>query len=115
MAAQHKTYFNSVDWNALQEDHPIGDDFVSFAKKSQDEIRAHQEKLFRRCVARAWQTPFYQKLWGNAGVEPGDIKGLDTLSELPVFDKSDIMDSIARNPPLGDLQGSRATRTAALQ
>ncbi len=105
MAGQHNTYFNSVDWNALQKDHPIGEAFVSFAKQSQDEIRAHQEKLFARCVARAWQTSFYQRLWGNAGIEPGDIKGLETLPQLPMFDKSDIMDSIAQNPPLGDFAG----------
>ncbi|MDJ0919504.1 MAG: phenylacetate--CoA ligase family protein [Henriciella sp.] len=105
MAGEHKTYFNSVDWDALQADHPIGDAFVSFAQKSQDEIRAHQEKLFARCVNRAWQVPFYQKLWGDAGIEPGDIKGLETLASLPMFDKSDIMDSIGRKPPLGDFAG----------
>ncbi len=105
MAAQHKTYFNSVDWNALQKDHPIGDDFLAFAKKSKDEIRTHQERLFARCVDRAWKVPFYQRLWGEAGVEPGDIKGLETLPQLPVFDKSDIMASIARTPPLGDFSG----------
>ncbi len=61
-----------------------------------------QEARFLECVKRAWKTPFYRRLWGEAGVEPGDIKGLETLSSLPSFDKSDIMDSIARNPPLGD-------------
>lgn len=105
MSGRHNTYFNAVDWDALQADHPIGDDFVAFAKKSRDEIRAHQERLFARCVARAWATPFYQRLWGNAGVEPGDIKGLETLPSLPMFDKADIMESIAANPPLGDFSG----------
>ena len=102
----HNTYFNSVDWAALQRDHPVGDEFLSFAKKSRDEIRAHQEGLFARCVARAWQIPFYQKLWGEAGLESGDIKGLETLASLPVFDKADIMASIARTPPLGDFSGA---------
>ena len=105
MSDAHNTYFNAVDWAALQADHPIGDDFVAFAKKSHDEIRAHQERLFTRCVQRAWQVPFYQRLWGSAGVEPGDIKGLETLPSLPAFDKSDIMDSIAASPPLGDFGG----------
>ena len=105
MAGQHNTYFNSVDWNALQADHPIGDDFLAFAKQSQDEIRAHQEKLFARCVDRAWKTSFYQRLWGSVGIEPGDIKGLETLPQLPMFDKSDVMESIAASPPLGDFAG----------
>ncbi len=105
MTDTHNTYFNSVDWPALQRDHPIGGAFLAFAKRSPDEIRAHQEKLFRRCVSRAWQVPFYQRLWGRAGIEPGDIRGLETLPDLPVFDKTDIMDSIALAPPLGDFAG----------
>lgn len=105
MTQDHNTYFNSVDWDALQADHPIGDGFLRFASRSQDEIRAHQERLFARCVARAWQIPFYQRLWGNAGIEPGDIKGLEMLGQLPVFDKSDIMQSIERHPPFGDFGG----------
>ena len=105
MADRHNTYFNSVDWAALQADHPAGADFVAFASKSRDEIHAHQERLFARLMARAWQTPFYQRLWGARGIEPGDIGGLGDLSKLPVFDKSDIMDSIAAKPPFGDFAG----------
>ncbi|MFN7053955.1 phenylacetate--CoA ligase family protein [Hyphomonas sp.] len=108
MTDGHNTYFNSVDWAAMQADHPVGDAFLAFARKSRDEIRAHQERLFARLVARAWQTEFYRRHWGNAGIQPGDIKGLETLPQLPSFDKSDIMDSIARNPPLGDFGGFEA-------
>lgn len=102
---EHNTYFNSVDWNALQAEHPVGEAFVRLARQSADEIRQHQERLFARCVQRGWQIPFYQRLWGNAGVQPGDIKGLETLSALPAFDKADIMESIALSPPFGDFGG----------
>ncbi|MGP1275475.1 MAG: phenylacetate--CoA ligase family protein [Caulobacterales bacterium] len=106
MSDGHNTYFNAVDWNAVRADFPIGADFVDFATRtSRDELRARQERLFAACVARAWQTPFYQRLWGAAGIEPGDIKGLETLPSLPSFDKQDIMDSIARKPPFGDFAG----------
>jgi len=101
----HRTYFNSVDWNALQADHPIGDDFIAVAKLSRDEIRARQNVLFARCVDRAWQTIFYQKHWGAAGIKPGDIKSLDDLPNIPTFDKSDIMASLDRAPPFGDFGG----------
>ena len=102
----HRTYFNSVDWAALERDHPIGDDFTKFATTiSRDELRARQNALFLRCVERAWATPFYQRLWGAAGVEKGDVKSLDDLPSLPVFDKQDIMNSIAAAPPLGDFGG----------
>lgn len=106
MSDGHNTYFNAVDWNAVRADFPVGDEFTRFVTSiSRDELRARQEKLFARCVARAWQTPFYQRLWGKAGIEPGDIKGLETLSSLPSFDKQDIMDSIALKPPFGDFAG----------
>ena len=104
--SDHRTYFNAVDWDAVQADHPIGEDFVRFAKEtSRDVLFAHQNKLFMRMVARAWKTPFYQTLWGAQGIEPGDITSLEDLPKLPVFDKQDIMDSIARNPPFGDFAG----------
>ena len=34
MTDVHNTYFNSVDWEALQKEHPIGDAFLTFARKS---------------------------------------------------------------------------------
>ena len=102
----HRNYFEAADWDALARQHPVGTDFVDMATTiSRDELFARQNALFLKSVERAWKTPFYQKLWGEAGVEPGDITGLEMISELPSFDKSDIMDSIARNPPFGDFDG----------
>lgn len=102
----HRTYFNSVDWSALEREQPIGDAFVRMATTlSRDALRARQNALFARCVARAWETPFYRRLWGAAGASPGDIRSLDDLARLPAFDKQDIMDSIARDPPFGDFAG----------
>jgi phenylacetate-CoA ligase len=102
----HQTYWQSIDYPALVADHPIGDAFTHFATTiSRDALRAHQNRLFLRCVDRAWKTPFYQRLWGAAGIQPGDIRSLSDLPSLPSFDKSDIMDSLARNPPFGDFAG----------
>ena len=45
----HKTYFNSVDWAALERDHPVGKAFTSFATTiSRDALRARQNTLGRR-------------------------------------------------------------------
>lgn len=102
----HRTYFNSVDWTALEAEHPIGAAFAKFVTTiSRDELRARQEALFLKCVKRAWATPFYQRLWGAAGAAEGDIRSLEDLRRLPRFDKQDIMDSIARRPPFGDFAG----------
>jgi phenylacetate-CoA ligase len=105
MTDTHRTYWDEIDFAQMAAEHPIGDAFQVFARKSRDEIRAHQERLFARCVARAWQVPFYQRLWGEAGIARGDIRGLDDLPTLPVFDKSDIMASLERAPPFGDFAG----------
>jgi len=100
------TYFDFVNPDQLRAEHPIGDAFLDFAKTiSRDELFAHQDKLFRRMLKRAWKIPFYQKLWGEQGIEAGDIQGLADIGKLPVFDKSDIMASIERQSPFGDFSG----------
>jgi len=100
----HGTYWDSFDHAALRREHPIGDDFTRFATSiSRDELRSRQNALFQRCVARAWTTPFYRRLWGAAGIAPGDVTGLDELEKLPSFGKSELMDSLDRAPPFGDL------------
>jgi phenylacetate-CoA ligase len=99
-------YLTSVDARALATEFPLGESFVRrFAAISRDELRAVQEARFRSVLARAWQVPFYRRLWGAAGAQPGDVRSLDDLPKLPTFDKSDIMASIAQRPPLGDFHG----------
>ena len=99
-------YLQTIDTDQLLADHPIGDEFNKLARGlSRDELFARQDQLFRRCLKRAWQTGFYQRLWGGRGIEPGDIHGLEDISKLPVFDKTDLLESIHANPPLGDFGG----------
>ena len=101
-----QTYFNAAGIPAILQDHPIGDAFDALARGlSRDELFARQDRLFRRCLQSAWRTGFYQRLWGEAGLEPGDLAGLEDLGKLPVFDKSDLMASIEAHPPLGDFGG----------
>ncbi len=96
-------YFSVANPAALRREYPLGDDFLTrFAGMSRDELRAIQEGRFRRCLERAWATPFYRRLWGEAGLEPGDVQSLEDLPRLPVFSKSDLMKSVERNPPFGD-------------
>ncbi len=101
-----RTYLQTLDTDQLLADHPIGDEFTELARSlSRDELFARQDRLFRRCLARAWQTGFYRRLWGGRGIEPGDIQGLGDIAKLPVFDKADLMESIDAHPPLGDFGG----------
>lgn len=99
-------YFEAAGIRDMLVNHPIGADFDNLARSlSRDELFARQDRLFRRCVARAWQTGFYRRLWGRAGAEPGDIRGLADIGKLPVFDKSDLMESVSAHPPFGDFGG----------
>lgn len=100
------TYFEAFDARQMLADYPVGDAFVQrYTGMSRDELRAMQEARFARLMVRGWEIPFYQRLWGNAGIEPGDIRGLDDIGRLPVYDKSDLMASVNAFPPYGDFAG----------
>jgi phenylacetate-CoA ligase len=87
-------------------DYPIGQAFLArYTGMSADELRHLQNTRFRHLMARGWQIPFYQRLWGEQGLEPGDIRSLDDITRLPVFDKTDLMASLAAHPPFGDYHG----------
>lgn len=99
-------YFKSLDFEQLARDYPPPPDyFRTTARISRDELRALQERRFLTTMKRGWEIPFFQRHWGHAGMEPGDVKGLDDLQKVPPYDVSHIRDSIARNPPFGDFMG----------
>lgn len=100
------SYFEAFDARQMLADYPVGAAFVQrYTGMSRDELRALQDVRFQRMMARGWQIPFYQRLWGAQGIEPGDIRGLDDIVKLPVYDKTDLMASVAAHPPFGDFAG----------
>ena len=100
------TYFEAFDARAMLDDYPVGDAFVArYTGMSRDELRALQEARFATLMRRGWQIPFYQRLWSARGIESGDIRGLDDIERLPVYDKTDLMASVAEYPPYGDFSG----------
>jgi phenylacetate-CoA ligase len=102
----HPTYFEALDHKQLLADYPIGDAFgARYRNISRDELFAIQNAQFVKLMQRGWEIPFYQRLWGAKGIEPGDIKGLEDIIKLPVYDKSDLMASIGDHPPYGDFAG----------
>jgi phenylacetate-CoA ligase len=99
-------YFDTFDWQSLKQDYPIGAEFMARYKGiSRDRLFAIQDAQFKRCVLRAWKIPFYQRLWGAKGIEPGDITGLADITKLPTFSKTELMESVEMCPPLGDYHG----------
>jgi phenylacetate-CoA ligase len=102
----HRSYFECVDIRQLLGRYPVGDGFVArYRRISRDEIRSLQDAQFSMVMARGWQIPFYQRLWGGRGIEPGDIRSLDDIAKLPVYDKTDLMASVNAHPPYGDFDG----------
>ena len=100
------TYFETFDPKQLLADYPVGQAFVDrYTRMSRDELHALQNERFIKLMKRGWEIPFYQRLWGNKGIEPGDIRGLDDITKLPVYDKSDLMASVNEHPPYGDFDG----------
>ncbi|MEO9634579.1 MAG: phenylacetate--CoA ligase family protein [Parasphingorhabdus sp.] len=100
------TYFEAFDAKQMLDQYPVGDEFVRrYTAMSRDELYAIQDKQFQKLMHRGWEIPFYQRLWGEKGIEAGDIKGLADITKLPVYDKSDLMASVNAHPPYGDFDG----------
>ncbi len=102
----YPTYFEALDHKQMLTDYPVGEEFVArYKSMSRDELFALQDAQFKKLMIKGWQVPFYQRLWGAQGIEPGDIKGLADITKLPVYDKTDLMASIAEHAPYGDFHG----------
>ncbi|PWS36088.1 hypothetical protein DFH01_12840 [Falsiroseomonas bella] len=99
-------YHEAIDLHALCEEFPPAPEFFDTVwRLSEDALRARQEAAFRRQIARAWEVPFYRRRWSAAGLEPGDIKGLDDLGRIPTFSVHDMRESLARDALWPDYMG----------
>ncbi len=104
------TYFDAFNQTQLRRDFPIGDAFHStFSAISRDELYAKQNDRFMQLMQRVWQIPFYQRLYAQHGIEPGDIRHLSDITKLPVYSKTDLMQSIEAHPPYGDFHGMESS------
>ncbi len=99
-------YWDSLDFPRLWEEFPPAPEYFDTTYKlSTDELRSLQEKRFLQQMARGWEIPFYQRHWAKAGMAAGDIRSLNDLASVPPFSVHDLRESIAKNPPWGDLMG----------
>ncbi len=61
------------------------------AMKTRDELLSHQLKGLKWTVKHAYNgSPFYRRRFEEAGVRPGDIKGLDDIKRLPFTTADDL-------------------------
>nr|WP_010130657.1 AMP-binding protein [Microbulbifer agarilyticus] len=102
----YPSYFESFDVQQALADYPLGDAFLErYQGMTREQLRELQNQRFLKLMARGWEIPFYQRLWGDAGIKREDIQSLDDIEKLPVFSKSDIMQSVEKFPPIGDFSG----------
>jgi len=96
-------YCRSLDWERLIADYPPPPFFHQTTERmSTDALRAVQEVRFLARMANAWKIPFYFRRWQAAGLEPGDIRGLDDLEKIPTFNSDDLREAISGAPPFGN-------------
>ena len=99
-------YYRNFDMAQYYRDYPPPEVFVDTVYKwPADRVRALQDKRFREVVKLGWQNPFYQRHWKAAGLEPGDIGGIDDVTKLPLFNSEDIKLDQQEHPPYGQIQG----------
>jgi phenylacetate-CoA ligase len=99
-------YFDAADLPTIRREYPLGRAFLDrFQGMSRDELRSIQNRRFLEVMAFAWKVPFYQRLWGKAGITAGDVKSIDDIAVLPAYSKSDLMESVELHPPIGDFHG----------
>ena len=99
-------YFDAMDYPGILRDFGRPEEFVErFRAMSRDQLRAIQDQRFLRVVAFAWRVPFYHRLWSAVGLEPADIRSIDDIAKIPAYSKSDLMESVADHPPIGDFHG----------
>ena len=70
-----------------------------------EKIKELQLKKFRRILEWAYNnSPFYNKLYKGAGIEPGDIKKYEDIGKVPKTDKGMLRDVQQNEPfPYGDI------------
>jgi phenylacetate-CoA ligase len=97
-------YLAPDEYARILDEYPVGSGFLDrYLGMPRDELRVLQECRFAAVLDTAWDTPFYRRLWHAAGIERGDIRGLDDLAGLPIVDKDVLMADVAMHPPFGSL------------
>ncbi|UCB44075.1 MAG: hypothetical protein JSV77_05430 [Dehalococcoidales bacterium] len=71
----------------------------------QEKLRALQLKKFQRILRWSYEnSPFYRRLYHDAGLEPGDIKTFDDIKKVPKTEKSMLRVVQGKTPyPYGDI------------
>jgi phenylacetate-CoA ligase len=83
----------------------------------QEKLQALQLKKFKRMVEWAYNnSPFYQRLYQEVGLEPGDIKAFEDIQKVPKIEKGLMREVQRRDPfPYGDMMTVPLERVTAFR
>ena len=99
-------YAASLDFDALWKEFPPADEYFRGPyQRSPEAIRVIQNERFLRQMERAWKVPFYQRYWGAAGMQPGDIRSTEDLGKIPPFSVHDLRAGLEEEPFWADYMG----------
>ena len=102
-------YHYTMDWQEFYAKYPPPDVFLDTVYRwPPDRIRALQNERFLEVMQVGWQNPFYRKRWSKAGLAPDDVRGLDDIEKLPIFNSDDIKADQQEHPPFGELPGMQS-------
>ena len=107
-------YRQSIDWEWYERQYSPPDVFAKTVYTwPAERIREMQNERFLSVVAQGWQNQFYSARWREAGLAPDDIRSLDDITRLPLFDSDDIKKSLELDPPYGDFHGVNSSHMQA--
>ena len=104
MSEARTRWLAALDEWRRQPDGPADDRFWASELEtvSREELREIQGAKLRLSVPYMYErSPLFRSKCEESGVEPGDIRGMDDLSSLPVTTKGDMSASLDADPPWG--------------
>lgn len=107
-------YRQSFDWEQFCRDYPLPDVYEQTVYRyPRQKLREMQNQRFLKVVQAGWANPFYSRRWRDKGLSPGDVRGIDDIAKLPMFNSDDIKESLETTPPYGDFHGMTKEKLAA--
>ncbi len=104
MADVHTEWLDTIRKWKLDPNEPATDEY--WAPKletiSRDELESIQgEKLVKAVAYMFDRSGLFRHKCEELGLEPGDIRGIEDLTKLPVMTKEDMSEDLEENPPWG--------------
>jgi phenylacetate-CoA ligase len=72
-------------------------DIDRIKKYNFERLKRYQNNAFLKLIRYAYTVPLYREKYKEAGIHPGDIRGIEDIGKLPIINREDVI----RHFPLG--------------